>query len=333
MTDTGDRVALSTEVAGKPAWYRIRTWFIGLLLLAGSIFLLTHFTELEHFAQLVRQAEPAWLVLALLLQAATYVSVAGVWYLALKRAEMRHSLLSLIPLGVAKLFSDQVMPSAGMSGTAFFIAALNRRGVPAHFCMAILLLSLVSYYGAYLLVAFASILLLWFYHAIHVWIIAVVVVFCLVAVGIPAGALLLRSLGKKELPAPLLRIPGLSKLMSDIATAPRELLRSPALVISTTLLHGSVFVLDAATLWVMLQVVGVNVSFAVAFPSFVLASMVATLGPIPLGLGTFEVTCVSVLGALGVGIEAALTATLLLRGFTMWMPMLPGMWLARRALR
>jgi hypothetical protein len=83
----------------------------------------------------------------------------------------------------------------------------------------------------------------------------------------------------------------------------------------------------------MLQVVGISVSFGVAFPSFVLASMVATIGPIPLGLGTFEVTCVSTLGALGVGIEAALTATLLLRGFTMWMPILPGMWLARKALR
>lgn len=83
----------------------------------------------------------------------------------------------------------------------------------------------------------------------------------------------------------------------------------------------------------MLIVVGMHVSFWVAFPSFVLASMVATIGPIPLGLGSFEVTCVSMLGLLGVSLEAALTATLLLRGFTVWLPMLPGMVLARRALK
>jgi uncharacterized membrane protein YbhN (UPF0104 family) len=83
----------------------------------------------------------------------------------------------------------------------------------------------------------------------------------------------------------------------------------------------------------LLQVVGSHVSFWVALPSFIMASMVTTIGPIPLGLGTFEVTCVSMLGALGVGIEASLTATLMLRGFTMWMPMLPGLWLARRLLR
>lgn len=148
-----------------------------------------------------------------------------------------------------------------MSGTAFFVTALKRRGVSTELCMATLLLSLIAYYGAYLLAALASVLLLWLYHAIHPWIIALSVVFAL----------------------------------------------------------------DAATLWVMLHVVGFEVSFRTAFPSFVLASMVATIGPIPLGLGTFEVTCVSMLGVLGVPVEAALTATLLLRGFTLWVPMLPGM--------
>ena len=143
-------MALNTEVVGKPAWYRIRAWFIGLLLLSGSLVLLTHFTELEHFTQLVRQAEPAWLVLALLLQAATYASVAGVWYLALRQEGQAHSLRSLVPLGVAKLFSDQVMPSAGMSGAAFLVAAMSRRQVPVRISMAILLLSLVTYYGAYM---------------------------------------------------------------------------------------------------------------------------------------------------------------------------------------
>jgi glycosyltransferase 2 family protein len=324
---------LNKQAREKPRSHKLRFWFVGVLLLSSLVLLVTHLGELEHFVQLVRQAEPKWLLLALLLQVATYISVAGVWCLALQRAGCGHSLISLIPLGVAKLFSDQVMPSGGMSGAAFFIAALDRRGVPTRVCMSALLLSMVSFYAAYLLVALTSILLLWFLHVIHAWMIAIVLVFCLVALGIPAGALWLRSLGSRKLPAILERIPGLNKLMNDIATAPRELLRSPDLVIITTLLHASVFLLDAATLWVMLQVVGINASFWVVFPSFVLASIVATLGPIPLGLGTFEVTCVSVLGTLGVPIEAALTATLLLRGFTMWLPMLPGMWMARRALR
>jgi uncharacterized membrane protein YbhN (UPF0104 family) len=41
---------------------------------------------------------------------------------------------------------------------------------------------------------------------------------------------------------------------------------------------------------------------------------------------------VAVLHLTGVSVEAALAATLLLRGFTFWLPMLPGMWLVRREL-
>jgi glycosyltransferase 2 family protein len=60
--------------------------------------------------------------------------------------------------------------------------------------------------------------------------------------------------------------------------------------------------------------------------------MAASLGLIPLGLGTFEATCVAMLRTFGVSLEAALTVTLLLRGFMLWLPMLPGLWLARREL-
>jgi len=333
VAGAGVNEPINNHRSGKPDWYRLRTWFIGLLLLSGLILLVSHFGELEHFVRLVRQAEPAWLILALLLQLATYLSVASVWYLALRQSGLQHSLMSLVPLGIAKLFSDQAMPSGGMSGTAFFITALSHRGVPAQVCMATLLLSLVSYYGAYLIAVLVTVLLLYFYHALNVWNIVAVVVFALVAVGVPAGALWLQNVARRELPVSLLRIPGLGKLMEAIANAPRGLLRNPALLVATTLCHGLVFVLDAATLWVMLQVVGSPASFWVVFPGFVLASMVTTVGPIPLGLGTFEVTCVSMLGILGVPIEAALAATLLLRGFTLWLPMFPGMLLARWALR
>jgi uncharacterized protein (TIRG00374 family) len=93
------------------------------------------------------------------------------------------------------------------------------------------------------------------------------------------------------------------------------------------------FSLDAATLWIMLLAMGQDVSFLVAFPSFVVSSIIATLSPIPLGLGIFEASSTGMLSTLGIPVEAALTSTLLLRGFTLWLPMLPGLWLARRELR
>jgi hypothetical protein len=52
-----------------------------------------------------------------------------------------------------------------------------------------------------------------------------------------------------------------------------------------------------------------------------------------LGLGSFEAALVSLLTLTGTGLEAAFAATILLRGLTFWLPMLPGLWLARREIR
>jgi hypothetical protein len=94
-----------------------------------------------------------------------------------------------------------------------------------------------------------------------------------------------------------------------------------------------VFVLDALTFWVIFRSLGAAVNFMTAFVAFVMASVVATISFVPLGLGTFEASAVAILSLLGVGIEAALAATLLLRGLTFWLPMLPGVWLAHREMR
>jgi uncharacterized protein (TIRG00374 family) len=183
-----------------------------------------------------------------------------------------------------------------------------------------------------LIVALASLALLWFYHAIHIWILLPVGLFCLVAVAIPAGALLLQHWSKIAVPKLLARLPNVRDLLHGFTQAPKHLLRNRPLVATSVLLYVAIFVLDAATLWVMLLAMGQNVSFLVAFPSFVVSSIIATLSPIPLGLGIFEASSTGMLSALGIPVEAALTSTLLLRGFTLWLPMLPGLWLARRQL-
>jgi uncharacterized membrane protein YbhN (UPF0104 family) len=154
-------------LAPKAQRHRFRFWFMGILLLSGVVGAVTHLGEIEHFTQLARQARPEWLLVALFLQVGTYVCAAAVWHQTLRYGGVHCRLFSLVPLGLAKLFSDQALPSGGVSGTSFFVAALKRRGVPTDLCMAIMLVSLVAYYTAYLISALASVGLLGFYHAIH----------------------------------------------------------------------------------------------------------------------------------------------------------------------
>lgn len=311
----------------------LRSWYVGLVLLLGLVLIVTHLGELESFARLARNAEPRWLLAALGFQLMTYVSAAAVWHQILRHAKVGLSLRALVPLGIAKLFSDQALPSGGVSGAGFFIAALRRRGVAPELCMATLVLDLVTYYFAYLSLALVSLGLLWLYHAVQAWVIVLVGAFCAVALLIPAGLLVVQRRGYR-LFAPLLKYwPRLAQFFEEVGHAPGHLMRSPSLLLRATALQAAIFLLDAATLWVLLQAIGLEVSYWVALPSFVIASIIATLTPVPLGLGTFETGCVAMLTLLGVPLEAALTATLLLRGMTLWLPMLPGLWFARRALR
>jgi uncharacterized membrane protein YbhN (UPF0104 family) len=161
---------------------------------------------------------------------------------------------------------------------------------------------------------------------------ALSVVFVLASLAIPAAVMALRRYGRRE-PAWLRRLPGAAPLLEFFGDSPLVLVRRPRVLAVMTGWNAAVIVLDATTLWVMLHALGAGVAFAVAFPGFLLAMMVTTLGPVPLGLGTFEATCVSALVLQGVALEAALAGTLLLRGFTTWLPMLPGIVLVRRELR
>jgi uncharacterized membrane protein YbhN (UPF0104 family) len=322
-------MAPSTD--GSP-WKTAGFWLFGLLALSAVVLVVLRIGELERFAELARGAETRWLLLAAALQLLTYVCAASVWHAALARIGQRRPLRSLVPLGLAKLFADQAMPSGGVSGTLLVIRGLARRGVPMHLAMGALLVGLVSYYSAYGLAALGALVLLQLHHAVGPAVVAVAAVFALFVVGIPVLVLSLRRFNGGPWLDRLRRVPAAASLLEAINTAPSDLLRDPVLMLKTTGLQLAVFLLDAATLYVMLRALDQAASPLSAFASFMVANVVATVGPISLGLGAFEGAAVVVLNATGVSIETALAATLLLRGFTFWLPMLPGLWLARREL-
>jgi len=309
----------------------IKALFAGLLLLSGLVLAVTHFGELEHFLTLLSHINPVWIVLALCFQLATYVALALVWRQALRYSGIRYPMRMLVPLAIAKLFADQALPSGGLSGIAFIVNAFKQREVSGQVSMGVMLITILSFYGAYALVAAASILVLWMHHDIHQWIIIISVIFFLFALAVPSGVLFLKNWGSKELPGWLVRMPIVSGILKVYAEAPEKILHDPRLLLSATTFQSAIFLLDTATLWAMLHALGQDVSLLFAFPCFIIASIVAMLSLIPLGMGSFEATCVGMLVMQGTGVETALAATLLLRGFTLWLPMMPGLWLTRRA--
>ncbi len=302
-------------------------------MVALLVLVVVHIGTFEQFTLLALAAAPSWLLLACLTQGGTYVCAAFVWRQALKRAGYPRPLKILIPLGIAKLFTDQVVPTSGVSGAILVARGLVRRKVPTHVAMGALLVGLVSYFAAYLASVLISLGILGLNHRANVALVILVAIFAAIVVAIPSGVLWMKQWGHRLPGAWIKRLPGAGQLLRAIAESPTDLLRDPVLLVETIILEFAVFALDALTLWLMFRALGVEPAIWIAYVSFIMASMTATLGPIPLGLGTFEAGCVGTLSLLGVAIEPALAATILLRGLTFWLPMVPGLWLAHLELR
>jgi len=198
--------------------------------------------------------------------------------------------------------------------------------------MAAMLASLVSYDIAYLMVVLTSTGVLWLHDRANFPLLIGVAIFSVITVAIPTAVFGLKRWGDRQPITWLSRLFGATALLQALADAPTDLLRSSGLLIQTAGLQVAIFMLDALTLWLAFNSIGAAPAIWVVFVSFAIASMAATIGPIPVGLGTFEAGSVGMLSYLGVSIEAALAGTLLLRGLTFWLPMLPGIWLARREL-
>lgn len=309
---------------------RMLPWILGLLTLSALLAAVLLFSSIERFVELARGARPEWLILALIAQTGTYACAAAVWRQALRRAGHRPSFGSLYPLGVAKLFMDQAIPSGGASGTVLVVKGLTRRRVPLHFAMAAMLVGLVSYDAAYLIAVLGSVAILWLHGRASLAPVAAVGIFAAVVVTIPAAVLFLRRWINHRPMAWLRKLPGMDALLTALAEAPTDLLRNTGLLVEAIALQLGIFLLDALTLWLAFHAFGMAPAFWIVLVSFVIASMTATLAPIPLGLGTFEGGSVGMLSLLGVPIEAALAGTLLFRGLAFWLPMLPGLWLAKR---
>jgi uncharacterized protein (TIRG00374 family) len=310
-----------------------RTWVLGLLLAAAVVFAAFHWGDVRQFANLIAHAEPLWLLAAFVAQLLTYIALAAEWLVVLRACDCKTSFAKLLPLTLTKHFADQMVPTAGMSGNVVVVDRLHTLGASRRVAVAAVILTIISYYVSYAIVAIAALFLLWLISEDSWAMAGLITVFLVVAGGIPTLALWLQKKGQRAAPKWLRSVGPIRELFDMIGEAPAKLVRSGELITELSILNGITFALDGLTMQFCLFALGVHVPFAAAFVAFIMASIVVTLGPIPMGLGSFEAVSIGTLRLAGISFEAALSATLLFRGFTLWLPLIPGMIAARRDLK
>ena len=310
-----------------------RSWLLAALLIAGIVVAVLHWGDVKKFAALVAAAKPLWLAMAVVFQLATYFGLSAQWWLTLRKGRTPESHGDLFRLTFAKHFADQVVPTAGVSGNVVLVDRLVNLGVPRGNAVAALLLQIIAFYISFALGALWLLVVLWWKDRASLLLIGAVLLFLVVATSIPAATLWLHRRGQERLPRWLSGWSKARYFFGLVGEAPSKLMRNPQLIGLLTLLNVLVFVADAATMQTCLLSLGVHAPLSAGYAAFMLASIAVLLGPVPMGLGSFEAVSIAMLRLFGVPFEAALSATLLFRGFTLWLPLIPGGVLLRTELK
>jgi uncharacterized membrane protein YbhN (UPF0104 family) len=323
------RAARPRAVGSSSPGARLR-WLVGLAILGAVVAAALHASEGKETLKLLLHIRPWGLVAALALQAATYGLQAVLWISVARAAGVRLPFLEACRLSLAKLFVDQALPSAGISGTVLVAGALERRGLRRPAFMAMVAVNLVSFYGAYVAGAAAALAVAASRGGPHPLLLAAAGLFVLFAAA--AGGIILYLPGRRRgrWERRLAPLKPLSRAMGLLRQADPRLSRAPGLHAAALALQGGILLLDAATVHVFLATLGASLPFAAVFAAVMAATLFRTVGVSPGGLGTFEAACVVALKTAGASVPAALSATLLFRALSYWLPMAPGFWFSRR---
>ncbi|WP_428408467.1 lysylphosphatidylglycerol synthase transmembrane domain-containing protein [Hyphococcus sp.] len=308
-------------------------WLAGLLAgiaaLAALILFITHAGDITTFARQAANAKAGPLFGAVAVQALPYLITAFVWFLFLRRTGTPLKFMSLVPLSFAKLFADQAIPSGGLSGAAFFLFALTQRGVPDKAAFRTFVFTTSAYFLAFLGAAIISLIALSLAENAPPALSASVSAFAgfFVLLTVLAGLAILYT---APMPAFLAGRRFAQKAAEFLGAAIADIRHMPHLFAKLALLLLASRVMDGLTVMLISDAIGAPVPLFTGFIAVATASIAATIGPVPMGLGTFEAGMIASLSVFGVSVEDALTITLIYRGLTLWLPLLPGFAILQR---
>jgi uncharacterized membrane protein YbhN (UPF0104 family) len=210
--------------------------------------------------------------------------------------------------------------------------ALEQRHLPSGAVKASVLINIASYHLGYVVALAGALIIVTWHEQTDALVVVPAGLFLLFSLGLSAAVLTLSGRRHEPIDDRLRNFPALRTMLDFLAGADARLVRSGRLLAETIALQLGIVLLDAATVWTLIAALGVTASAPGVFASFMIASLFRKLPFVPGGLGAFEASSVLMLRTVGIDIAVALSATLLFRGLSFWLPMLPGYWFSSRAI-
>lgn len=296
------------------------------------IFAFIHFNETKELLLLVKGADPIWLGLAIVTDILTYILAGNVWHLVAKSAQYHIPFRSLVELAVEELSINQLIPAGGVAGHLIILRAMKRLGLPKSLTIEILFIGLLAYYVAFATVTFISLIILFLHNHITPIILILVCVSLMIQLTLTAVIFAIVNHRKLSIPKWAKKLKLISYLLGYVEQVSPERVFSLAILAKTSLLRLGIFIFDSATLFLVMQAIGIHHTFLTAFVAITMASVSGAVILIPGVIGGFEAGCIATLILLGIPADGAIVATLLFRGVSLWIPLVPGLILARKDL-
>ncbi len=313
---------------------RVRRWRLALsLLLTLGVIALAYFKRERIWAAvlLLREARPAWLVLAFVLELIGFFCASQVYYRVLRSLSYRFSALRLWATALVAIVLSQSVPAGGVASYAFLVQSFRRSGVPSGHSALVASLEALSYAGGMLVLFCFSLA----YLALRSGIGAaeeaslIAAAFAVLAIGsalfaltrdqaVLANWLLVikngaaRALRRTWSDAPILKlVDDLARGRALIAARRTELLLLVAIQVGAMLIHSLVML-------VILYGLGVTTSLFVVMAAFGIALITSTFNVLPGGGGTVEAVLALTLTQFGVD-ERAIVAAVIFRLLNFWL--------------
>lgn len=322
-------VSFDTLIESRILWGVLIT---AIFLVAMAVIAIVYLEETKELLLLLKNSDAGWMIIAILVQIPTYIFTGIVWHLSARAANYHLTMKSLTELAFKQLGVNQIIPAGGLAGNFIVFRAMKRFGLPTALAMEIFFIETLSQYIAFSLVAFISVMMLWLYHGVTPIISGLVSIFF--AIQVTVIILIWAAVNHKKLKflSWLKSKKFFFRLFSVIENVSEQRVFSAQLLFETSFFRLGIFLFDTFTLFAILHSIGAGASLSTAFVAFIVASMAGTVVALPGGVGGFEAASIGILNLLGIPLGAAVAATFIFRALTLWLPLVPGLILAREDL-
>ncbi len=332
---------------GLLAWLR-RNWLLLLVLVAFAALVAGNRRELTLFVATLRRGQGQWIAAAAGLQAVYFLLYSLLYQAAFLAVGIHSRALEILPVLLASIFVNTVVPSGGLGGAALFVEDAGRHGQPGARAVEGVLLVTVAEGLAVLLILLVGLSDLLAHHVLlayqllgtAIYLLYVAALTTILFLGRLRPAYLRSLLSWIEENAnwlagrfgrgPVLAPGWAQGNAQSFGRAAGAILQNRRLLVRTLLAALALEAANLASLYAAFRAFAQPIRLGALMAGYALGYVFSVVSFLPLDNGVMQGVMVLVYGSLGVATSVGLAVVFTWGGLNSWLPLLLGIFFLRQ---